>query len=199
MRFDPPLSRLERWLIWLWFMTTGTAAAALFLGVFWWWGLLIITIPVLIAAYVAPTLWIYLSLALAAWLPLRSRPDLGYVVAAGTLLLAALGVPAAINAHLDSEVRKAASGDRGTPVRLGPNGGTVAWLTGNSGDTKPYCDNDCLRFLITGRAQSVRIGPALQAPPWLARPICALAWCPHHMITAACGRPRLGSISMART
>jgi hypothetical protein len=165
MIFDPPLSRVERRLIWLWFVTSGTAAAALFLGVFWWWGLLIVTIPILIAAILAPTLWIYLTLALMVWLTFRSRPRVALSVGAGAFLLVGLAVPAAINAHLDSKVRKAAANDRGAPVQLGPNGGTVAWLMGGAADAKPYCDSDCLRFLVTGRAQAVLVGRALRGLP----------------------------------
>jgi|JI8StandDraft_2_1071088.scaffolds.fasta_scaffold39128_3 hypothetical protein len=165
MAFDPPLSRLERRLVWLWIMTTGTAAAALYLGVFWWWAVLIVTIPILIAAVIAPTLWIYLSVALLAWMPLRSRPRLALAVGACALLLVGLGAPAAMNARLKSAVAQAAASDRGAPVRLGPGGGTVAWLTGQPSDVRPYCTDDCLRFLITGRAQAVLIGSALRGPP----------------------------------
>jgi hypothetical protein len=160
-RFEPPLAHWEGWLVWLWFITTGTAVAAMLMGVWWWWGIFIITFPILIAAVAAPTLCLYLSVALLAWLPLRSRPGRGRVVAMAALLVVGLALPAAMNLYLDSQVRAAAAGDTGAPVALGPGGGTVAWLDGDTA----YCSTECLRFLITGRAQAVLVGPALKGPP----------------------------------
>lgn len=162
MRLEPPLTRREGWLVWWWFMITGTAAAALFLGVFWWWGLFIISIPVLIAAYFAPTAWIYLTLGLLVWLPLRTRPQLGRAAVAAALLLVGVGVPAALNLWLGRAVQAAAASDRGRPLKLKQGDGTIALLDDWSDGG---CRDDCLRLLLTGRASAVLVGPALSGAP----------------------------------
>jgi hypothetical protein len=66
-----------------------------------------------------------------------------------------------MNLHLKAAVRAAAADDRGTPVRLGAAAGSVAWLS-RSND---YCGTECLRFLITGKASAVLIGPPLEGLP----------------------------------
>lgn len=166
MVFDPPLSRLERWLVWLWVMTTGAAAAGLAWGVFWWWVMFIVTIPLVFAAYFAPSLWLYLTPALLIWLALRRRPYTAGLTATAAIALIAVGAPTLMNSHLAAQIRRAAASDRGSPVAVGTAGGTIAWMNGK----EEYCSSDCLRFLITGRARAVLTGPALQGPPDLNRP-----------------------------
>ncbi|WP_156255120.1 hypothetical protein [Sandarakinorhabdus oryzae] len=161
MAFEPPLTWREGQLVWWWFVITGTAVAAMLMGVLWWLALLIVSIPVLLAAVAAPTLALYLSAALLAWLPLRSHPARGRIAVFAALLVVGLAVPTAMNLYLGSQVRAAAAADTGEPVVLGPGGGTVAWLE----DDRAYCSTQCLRFLITGRVQAVLLGPALTGPP----------------------------------
>ncbi len=172
--FDPPLRRWERRLLWLWTMVTGCAVAGMALGIFWWIAVLLITIPMVVAAYVAPTLWLYFTPGLLAWLALRSRPALGFALVVGTMLLVGLGVPALMNAYLKAEVKAFVAQDGGPPVAPG-QGGTVAWLDDIDGN---YCSNDCLRFFITRKAQAVLIGPSLSGPPEAGRMYRRLALVP---------------------
>lgn len=160
-RFDPPLARWESWLVWLWFMTTGAAAAAMLMGVFWWWIVLILTIPFVYGAFYAPTFWLYLTPALLIWLMLRRRPIAAVLAAGAALTLIAVGVPTLLNRRLAAQVGSAAASDIGGPVAVGTAGGTIAWLAGD----EEYCSSECLRFLITGRAKAVLLGPTLQGPP----------------------------------
>ena len=161
MTFGPPLSRWERRAIWLWLMTSGAAAAAMVLGVFWWWIVLIVTVPFVFAAYYAPTLWLYLTPALLIWLTLRRWPLAAVLSASAAIATIAVGVPAILNRHLEAQARAAVASDHGKPVEVGAAGGTIAWLGGD----EEYCSDECLRFLITGRAKAVLLGPALQGLP----------------------------------
>lgn len=107
MNFGQPLSRPERWLIWLWFVTSGAAAAAMAWGVFGWWIVFIVTIPFVFGAFFAPTLWLYLTPALLVWLLLRRWQTLGVFAAGGAMALVAVGVPNVMNRQLEATVRKA--------------------------------------------------------------------------------------------
>ena len=89
MLFDPPLGRWERRIGWAWIITGGTAAMALWLGVFGWWWVLIITIPLIYYALIAPGLFLYMSAVLIPLLLTRRRlRPLGWATA--VMLVAAL-------------------------------------------------------------------------------------------------------------
>ncbi len=168
MHLGPPLRRWERRLIWLWCITTGAAWAAIAWGVFWWWIALIVTIPFGFGAFFAPTLWLYLTPALLVWLLLRWRLRLGLYAAGASMAVVAVGVPNVMNRQLEATLREAVASDSGNPVAIGDTGGAIAWLQGEDEPlpgADAYCGYECLRFLITGRAQAVLIGPALRGLP----------------------------------
>lgn len=160
MDFDPPLDRWERRAIWLWWLVSGTAAAGMLFGVFWWWVIFILTIPFVFAAYFAPTVWLYLTPALLAWLLLRHRPRWGLSAAAGAVALVAIGVPVLINARIDSLIFAVSREQTGAPVSL-RGVRAVALLDDYFGS---FCSYGCERFFVTGRADTVLIGLAGTAP-----------------------------------
>ncbi len=167
MRFDPPLSRVEGWLVWLWFVVSGAAAAGMVLGVFWWWVMFFFTIPFVFLAWAAPTAWIYLTTGLLLWLPLRRRPGRAAAAVVAGLAIVAFAVPWVMNRQLDAMLAQAVADDRGGPVTLGQPA-PVALLEGNGNG---YCGTDCMRFLITGRATAVLFGPQPGGPPVPAMPV----------------------------
>lgn len=158
--FDPPLSRWEKRIGWAWMITGGTAAAAMWLGIFGWWGLLIVTIPVLFHALIAPGLFLYMSAVIVPLLATRRlfRPA-GWGVAA--LLVAALAIAPAWQSARDTEAALAAAvaDDRGGKLRL-PRGGTLAML-----GTAEICEYSCLKALRDHGVAAVLIGDGRTVDP----------------------------------
>ncbi len=157
---------LERSAIWLWLILGGTAWAAMQLGVFWWWAVLIITIPILFVAYHAPTAFLYFTLAAAPYLVARLFKS-GWAdwrtLLSGALLAVAVGtaVPYFANRATAAAVAALDAADTAIVVRL-PPGGTIALLDDGSGSGKSLeqCGDDCQRLLFSGAADTVLLGPA---------------------------------------
>lgn len=158
--FDPPLSRWEKRIGWAWMITGGTAAVALWLGIFGWWGILLVTIPVLLYALVAPGLFLYMSAVIVPLLATRRlfRPA-GWGVA--VLLVAALALlpPWQSARDTDAALATAVADDRGDKLLL-PRGGTLAML-----GTAEICEPGCLKALRTHGVAAVLIGDGRTIDP----------------------------------
>lgn len=160
MGFDPPLGRWERRIGWAWMITGGTAAAALWLGIFGWWGVFIVTIPVLLYALIAPALFLYMSAIIVPLLLTRRRfRPAGWGVAA--LLVAALAVLPAWQSALATRAGLAAAvaGDMGETLTL-PRGGTMALL-----GLEENCSPACLKALRDHGVSAVLIGDGRTTDP----------------------------------
>ncbi len=169
------LARWERGALRLWILVTGSAAAGMLLGVFWWWGVLIVTIPMLFAAYYGPTIWLYLTPSLLVWLALRRRSvPLAAVASLGAMLFVAMGVPWLLNR---AEARAAAgwpAGDRKGTVAIPPHS-RVALLDDLRGT---YCDDKCVALLLDRDADSVLLDTPGPAPLDLGRAVARLRLLP---------------------
>lgn len=160
MLFDPPLSAWERRIGWAWMITGGTAAVAMWLGIFGWWGILLVTIPVLLYALIAPGLFLYMSAVIVPLLLTRRRfRAVGWGMAA--LLVAALAVlPAWRSAQLaETGLAAAVAGDRGEGLTL-PRGGTLALL-----GLEESCSGACLQALRDHGVGAVLIGHGPSVDP----------------------------------
>jgi hypothetical protein len=159
MRFDPPLSRWEKRIGWAWMITGGTAVAAMTMGVFPWWGLLIVTIPVLIYALIAPGLFLYMSAVIVPLLLTRRRyRRAGW--AAALLLVAGLAVwpPWQSQRETAAALDFAVAVDRGDKLAL-PRGGTLALLSGME-----TCSVSCIEALRDHGVAAVLIGDGRTDP-----------------------------------
>ncbi|MBU6166437.1 MAG: hypothetical protein KGQ52_09920 [Alphaproteobacteria bacterium] len=178
MLFDPPLSRWEKRIGWAWMITGGTAAVALWLGIFGWWGLLIVTIPVLLYALIAPGLFLYMSaILLPLLLTRRGLRPAGWAAAA--MLVAALAIAPAWQSARDTQagLAGAVAGDRGDRITL-PRGGTVALL-----GLVENCDLACIEAFTDHGVAAVLIGDGRTTDP--ARPVTL----PRMQLVPAGGQP----------
>lgn len=160
MLFDPPLSRWEKRIGWAWMITGGTALAAIWLGIFGWWMILLVTIPVLLYALIAPGLFLYMSAIIVPLLLTRRRfRPAGWGVAA--LLVVALAVLPAWQSAIDTKAGLAAAvaGDNGDKVTL-PRGGTLALL-----GVEENCSPACLRALRDHGVAAVLVGDGRTIDP----------------------------------
>lgn len=160
MMFDPPLTRWEKRIGWLWMITGGTAAVAMWLGIFGWWGILLVTIPILLFALIAPGLWLYLTAIILPLLATRRRfRPVGWGLAA--VLVLALAVLPAWQSARDTEAGLAAAvaDDRGDKVTL-PRGGTVALLGLEEG-----CSPGCVEAMRDHGVAAVLVGAGQQVSP----------------------------------
>lgn len=154
----------ERWLLRTWILVTGAALAGMMLGVFWWWIVFVLTIPLVFAAWYAPTAWLYLTAALLPWLALRRR---SHAIAGIVSLVAVAGVgfglPWLMNRAIMNEAADWVAGDRPGFATIMP-GRTVALLDDLSGE---YCSRDCVALLLDRGAAAVLLGDggALQLDP----------------------------------
>ena len=141
-------------------ITGGTAAVAMWLGIFGWWGILLITIPVLLYALIAPGLFLYMSAIIIPLLLTRRRfRPAGWGVAA--LLVAALAVVPPWQSALDTRagLAGAMAGDRGETVIL-PRGGTLALL-----GAEENCSPACLKALRDHGVAAVLVGDGRTTDP----------------------------------
>lgn len=151
--FDPPFGRWERRVGWVWLITGLTAVMALWLGVFGWWWALIITVPLIYYALIAPGLFLYMSAILVPLLLTRRRfRPLGWAAAA--LLVAALAawLPWQTARQVEQGLAAALAGDFGGAVAV-PAGGSVALL----GHMDEGCRMVCRDLLLRHRAAAVLI------------------------------------------
>ena len=177
MRFDPPLSRWEKIIGWAWMITGSTALCAMAIGVFPWWGLLIVTIPVLIYALIAPGLFLYMSAVIVPLLLTRRRHRrAGW--AAALLLVAALAVLPPWQSQRDTAAALdfAVAADRGSTLAL-PRGGTLALLSGME-----TCSVSCIEALRDHGVAAVLIGDGRTDPE-------GAATLPRARLVPAGGRP----------
>ncbi len=178
MIVDPPLSRWEKRIGWAWMITGGTAAVALWLGIFGWWGILLVTIPVLLFALIAPGLFLYMGAVILPLLATRHRfRPAGWAGAA--LLVAALALlPPWLSAReTEAGLAAAVAGDMGVRVAL-PRGGTLALL-----GLAETCDSTCIQAMRDHGVDAVLIGDGRSIDP--ARP----ATLPRLRLVPAGGRP----------
>jgi len=158
--FDPPLSRWEKRIGWAWMITGGTAAVAMKLGIFGWWGILLVTIPVLFYALIAPGLFLYMSAVIVPLLATRRlfRPA-GWAVA--VLLVAALALLPPWQSARDTEaaLASAVADDRGDKLRL-QRGSTLAVLA-----SAEICEPACLKALRDHAVAAVLIGDGRTVDP----------------------------------
>jgi hypothetical protein len=158
--FDPPLGRWEKRIGWAWMITGGTAAVAMKMGIFGWWGILIVTIPVLFYALIAPGLFLYMSAIIVPLLLTRQRfRPAGWGVAA--LLVAVLATAPAWQSARDTEtaLATAVGDDRGDKLHL-PRGGTLALL----GITET-CETSCIKAMRDHGVAHVLIGDGRTVDP----------------------------------
>lgn len=131
------------------------------LGIFWWWGVFIVTIPVLFAAMYAPTLLIYLTAALLPWFILRRwRWGVAALVAIGSVALVALAGPLWLTAKADREAAAWTASDREARVPIFA-GDTVALLESGG----PYCSDACTVMLLDRGVAAVLLGTASATLP----------------------------------
>lgn len=141
-------------------ITGGTAAVAMWLGIFGWWGILLVTIPVLLYALIAPGLFLYTSAIIIPLLLTRRRfRPAGWGVAA--LLVAALAVvpPWQSARETEAALTRAVTDDRGDKVTL-PRGGTFAMLGADE-----TCVPGCLEALRDHGVAAVLIGDGRTIDP----------------------------------
>ena len=126
------------------------------LGVFAWWGVFIVTIPVLFAAMYAPTVLIYLTAALLPWLVLRRwRWRFAALVAIGSVALVALAGPLWLTAKAVREAAAWTADDREARVPI-IVGDTAALLESGG----PYCSDACTVMLLDRGVAAVLLGTA---------------------------------------
>jgi hypothetical protein len=130
------------------------------LGIFGWWGILLVTIPVLLYALIAPGLFLYMSAVIVPLLLTRRRlRPLGWGVAA--LLVAALALVPPWQSALATRAGLAAAvaGDMGDTMAL-PRGGTLAML-----GVEENCSPACRAALIDHGVAAVLIGDGRTTAP----------------------------------
>jgi len=163
------LTGRERKALWLWFILAGTSAFALTMGVFWWWGVLIVTIPILLFAFAAPTLLMYLTIVFLPYVvarlrlaPGRARGFLLAGVAAAVFV--GLVVPVWSNWQVTQELKRQRAlsfGEIGVSVPRG----TVALLSDSHlgfKDSTPYlaCSFQCLELIESELVEAVAVSTA---------------------------------------
>lgn len=149
-----PLTLWERRALWVSAFVTGLAVSAMTLGIFWWWAMFIVTIPVLVVAAAAPTIWIYLSAAIISWFALRRWTFAAGLAAVIVSIALGFGASAVLNHQIGNSAQAAVANDSGAPVNF-EGAETVAFLDRYD---KDFCSYGCQRFLITGRAGAVLVG-----------------------------------------
>ena len=143
--FDPPLSRWEKRIGWAWMITGGTAAAAMWLGISGWLIFLVVTLPFMLFAMIAPGLFLYMSAIIVPLLLTRGRlRPLGWAVAVLLVAVLAAWRPWQSARHVDFAQAAAVADDFGDPVAM-PRGGTVALLGGMDESCGPLCRDLLLR------------------------------------------------------
>jgi hypothetical protein len=162
------MNRAERWVVRFWWLMTVMAAIALFAPMLLFLLFVgIVTIPLALLGYVAPTVWAYLTPAMLAYMLLRRAPRSRAaprwalaMLACLPPLAAGLAVPALANQRLEARLEEMMASDRGSVPRVEPVH-TLAYLSSRpSGwdDEDRKCYDFCQRLLFTGLARAVIVG-----------------------------------------
>lgn len=184
------MSRGERLTLILWSAITLLAVVAMWApAIVTLLILLMITIPIALLIEAMPTIWLYLTPVLLAYLVLRLVPGIGAwmrMAGAGVVLVlvgtAGVMVPEMANRETVRLAAALVAQDGGTVPRI-PTGASVTHLIDRE-LVEMKCWDECQRFLFTGTAQSFTEGTleALAKPD--ASPVALMA---HKMVPLAQG------------
>jgi hypothetical protein len=149
----------------------------------------IITIPLAILGWMAPTIWLYVTPALGAYALSRRRlRRRGYalLLAFGVLVIS-LGIGSAVSLLANREIAKQVSRLRGDDILTAPTIRPVktAALLGREDSPSDWdrkCHEFCQRLLFTGLAQQVIVGPAADTPGETSHPLIL-----HEIVPVASG------------
>lgn len=160
------MTRGERWAARMWWLITILALIAMVIPgflIFLMFG--IITIPLAILGWMAPTIWLYSTPALGAYALSRRRLRrrlYALLLALGTLMIS-LGAGSAVSVLANREIARQVSQLRADDLATVPTirpVKTAALLSrmDRQSDRDRKCDQFCQRLLFTGLAQQVIVG-----------------------------------------
>jgi len=166
------VSRAERLILKLWLVASALAAIAMFLNsLVVLLILLTFTIPIALLIECMPTIWLYMTPAIAIYAALRALPGIkrwpGAALAPLAMIPAAVtgfAVPTIANRETDRRAAAVMAEEGGTEPRI-PTGASVTYLV-DEGLAMKECWDECQRFLFTGTARSYTMGTldALTSP-----------------------------------